>query len=130
MFWHRRGKEQYVVASGAVKKTQGLLEWKRHIFVGDTKDGGCATCLGTVGDKAQEAWIAAEGGVKVPVDWPAKTETETERSDGDERGEDMLRARCLCKGVDFYITRPTTQSGMLCLILTTPNEHYVCHAPH
>ena len=91
------------LATGALEKAEGWVDFKGCIFVGDTRDGGVS------------AWLPG-----LPA-WEG-TQEETSRYEGPmtkgvegERGEEggKLECYCRCGGVEFYITRPNEESREL-----------------
>lgn len=91
------------IATGVLDKSEGILSFKEHIFVGDTKDGGLSS------------WIDGPSW----TGWPEKSETwkptsdtaAEERSSKPENGGEVLKCYCQCRGVQFNITRPDKDSS-------------------
>ena len=80
-----------------------MVRLERHIFVGDTKDGGMSGWVGGV-----EAWEGYEEVSRRLGDgeW-------MEGLKGSVEGERELQAYCHCRGVRFKITRPDESSAKL-----------------
>ena len=79
------------------------MRLEKHIFVGDTGDGGLSEWVGDV-----DAW---EGFSKESRLWERGSGKEGTKGSGE--GERELQAYCLCKGVRFKITRPDASSAKL-----------------
>jgi len=109
MFWLCRNVTDgpLIVYGGAIEDLNAdVIKYERHIFIGDTKDGG-------VGD-----WIADVDGVqctrykyggdseKLALGWRAE-------KSANARGKalEMIGGSCHCRGVEFYLTRPDEQSS-------------------
>ncbi|KAL8790760.1 MAG: hypothetical protein Q9213_000384 [Squamulea squamosa] len=90
----------YEICTGVLDEAEGLLTFKQHIFVENTKDGGLSS------------WIegAAWNG------WPEKSERFQQparkpqpQAVGDS--SETLKCYCHCRGVEFYVTRPDKESA-------------------
>jgi len=99
IFFNDKKKETCYVAIGALN--EGSWEFKDHICVEDTKDGGCSNWLRSVGNKTLKRWRNIDD-----VQWIDEGQKKYTREEKDE-----LRVHCLCKGIDFRITQPTAESG-------------------
>ncbi|KAL8723744.1 MAG: hypothetical protein Q9225_000039 [Loekoesia sp. 1 TL-2023] len=90
------------VASGVVDKTEGILTFKQHTFIGDTKDGGLSSWLEGLSwagqpDQGEEMRFKTN---------PTPDKGAREAANPSE----MLNCHCHCGGVQFRITRPNPSS--------------------
>lgn len=86
------------VASGVIDKAEGMLTFKQHMFVGDTKDGGLSSWLEGLSwagqpDRSEEMRLNTH---------PTPEKGAPEAADPSE----TLKCHCHCGGVQFRITRP------------------------
>lgn len=92
-----------VIASGVVEKSEGILSFQEHIFVGDTKDGGVSNWIDgpswTGFNEKSDLWK------------PASNFAAEERSERTGDGDEVLKCYCQCRGVQFNITRPNKDSS-------------------
>lgn len=91
------------IASGIVDRAEGLVDFRQHIFVGDTKDGGLSNCIEGI------AWSGhPEQSEKLQLSSkPALENTTATRTNPGE----VLECYCQCRGVQFNITRPNQSSS-------------------
>ncbi|KAI4178522.1 MAG: hypothetical protein L6R41_008354 [Letrouitia leprolyta] len=90
------------IASGIVNKAEGSIEFREHIFVGDTKDGGLSNCL----EGLQWSGHPGQSERLELTSKPALASTPTNK-----RREEVLECYCRCHGVEFIITRPNQSSS-------------------
>jgi hypothetical protein len=120
MFIKLENDNTWLVYSGAideikVPKHESLTRLERvveHEFVGDTIDGGMATCLDQV-NGSQVAMRARGPGSNKVGDGLDDIQRNLARSDKDidvAQTEDTLKARCHCGGVQYQVTRPNAES--------------------
>ena len=84
--------------STGLLKGEGLLELQKHIFVADTIDGGLASWITDI-----PAYEGFSSGKRLDVTtFHTLTDVHNKATE--------LRAHCLCKGVQFKITRPNPAS--------------------
>ncbi|KAF2009413.1 hypothetical protein BU24DRAFT_316276, partial [Aaosphaeria arxii CBS 175.79] len=109
-----KGVESWCVATSLVGGVEGsreeLWEFKRHIFVGDTEDGGLANWIFEYDGKKLEKWIGRDATVRTEEnkhgDWVHHDVGNKEKKEKSNVAEDKLKASCHCGGVEFYISRP------------------------
>ncbi|KAL8835703.1 MAG: hypothetical protein Q9170_003205 [Blastenia crenularia] len=91
------------IASGVVGKAQGIVEFKEHIFVDDTKDGGLSSWV------SGTAWSGhTEQSEKMqPSSKPRRKNNAAGTADPNE----VLKCHCQCRGVQFNITHPNEASS-------------------
>jgi hypothetical protein len=105
---------RWLVATGLLDRTEGVLKWTGCKWVEDTLDGGVSVWLNSIVDsdgtkRELKRWMLQDGenGEIVPA------ETLRELAPGKkvmEGEEERLDAQCHCGGVKFYITRPNATS--------------------
>lgn len=100
---HESKSDSNHIASGIVDKSEGLVEFREQIFVGDTKDGGLSICLEGIhwsGHPGQSERLEL-------TSKPALDKTSSNRTSAEE----VLECYCRCGGVQFSITRPNQSSS-------------------
>ena len=100
-----RKRDSIGILTGVLENTPGLVEYEDHIFVGDTRDGGCSTLLRHAPDgtalKRWRRWSGTEG-EELPESWP------------DDGSDPAAKARekaypeftplwCHCRGVKLFL---------------------------
>jgi hypothetical protein len=108
------GGEKWFVTASLVdfKKEEEVEVWEymRHIFVGDTGDGGIAEKLEWIGGKRLTLWNERqrdeEGEGARFGEQGERALWQQEIEDDKRRGSGKLRAACHCGGVAFSIDRP------------------------
>ncbi|KAL8762622.1 MAG: hypothetical protein Q9184_001423 [Pyrenodesmia sp. 2 TL-2023] len=103
IYIHDSGTGEDFVASGVIDKSEGILSFKEHIFVGDTKDGGLSSWIDG------PSWT--EWSEKSEIWKPTENTIVEERSTGPQDGGEVLKCYCQCRGVQFNITRPNKDSS-------------------
>lgn len=82
------------------------LYWPRHEYIADTLDGGIAEFLPSMNAKSIERWAGHPGNSEqLPLHWSAP-----ERSQHPNSSHSKLHAHCKCRGVEFWIARPSDGS--------------------
>ena len=94
--------EDIYLASGTIHEGGKYTKLDRHIYVGDTQDGGLATLL-----PEASSWMGYEDVTEL-VNPTALHVPAAKHAPGQE--ESPLNAHCHCNGVRFVITRPTFAS--------------------
>jgi hypothetical protein len=92
---------RFCIHTGALDRLDDTIQTKRQIFVEDTQDGGFSHWLrnlpiethATLDDSLPENWL------------------QTSKQTATHNTTDRLHAHCLCKGVNFWISRPLTSSA-------------------
>lgn len=102
----------YGVFSGVLANldVRGLVEFKDHIFVGDTLDGGATPWLCSLNGEGKPEvarWMECRGnGEALTHDWP---QVKSLPNAADVSGLDEIPLRCRCKGVDFVLRNPVKE---------------------
>ena len=105
MYLQYADDRHFEVAIGVIDKTDGVVEFRRHMWIGDTKDGGASDWIPNVGGKVMERWHEAPNvSARLDSGWTDKAVSDVSSD------TDKLRAHCHCGGVEFYITRPNSDS--------------------
>ncbi|KAF1814462.1 hypothetical protein P152DRAFT_272609 [Eremomyces bilateralis CBS 781.70] len=95
---------QWTTSTATVDEPEKLFEYKHHIFVPDTKDGGLSDLLPMINGREMRLWRGEKyQSEELPKSWKGAPPA----PDPSER----LEARCLCGGVKFFITRPDADVG-------------------
>jgi hypothetical protein len=94
--------KMWCISTGVVDKSDEVFEFKHHIFVTSTKDGGFSDFVPRINDRVLKCWEGhQEDSLELGADWKSSTRKETtSTSDG------RLHAHCHCGGVSFYLHRP------------------------
>jgi hypothetical protein len=111
LFWvrHKDGGDSWDVATGALHKTDGVVNIGYHIWVGDTLDGGLADQLRTIDGKELPRYKEERESEELPVGWRAPSITGKQI---DAKEDDQLRGFCHCGTIGFAITRPSESSAL------------------
>lgn len=83
-----------------------------HSWVGDTRDGGWAGWVKRRDGRSVKRWMTNDRGEECPFGWRAGGGGGSSEQGAEARRDDVLRASCLCRGVEFVITRPNEETGM------------------
>lgn len=103
MLDYAKSEGQWHIATGVVEKSEGVFEFKEHLFVTSTKDGGLSDWLLRIGGGLLKRWEGQpEVSEELSDDWQARTHSSPQAHKFAER----LHVHCHCKGVEFHITRP------------------------
>ncbi|KAF2798837.1 hypothetical protein K505DRAFT_321562 [Melanomma pulvis-pyrius CBS 109.77] len=85
-----------------VNNTDKLVDYKAHIWVGDTPDGGASQFVTHVNGKELGRFLQDSGKSKViPLSWTSSSSSESLKNK-----IDRIHAHCHCKGVEFFISPP------------------------
>ncbi|KAI9796975.1 MAG: hypothetical protein M1835_002498 [Candelina submexicana] len=117
MFGFHKPSKIWKAATGVLDRTEGIAEFKGHMWVGDTGDGGGAEWLKSIGGGGMDVWKEGAGSSK-RLDYRDvslqqdlhKAEIWNNHQNLKDRPK-MLNARCHCNGVAFSITPPTNSSS-------------------
>jgi hypothetical protein len=90
------------IHTGTLDQLEDNILFNRQIFVKDTLDGGFSNWLG---DLHVETHATRDD--KLPTNWPAAENVNEQTIKSPER----LHAHCVCKGVEFWIARPSSSSA-------------------
>jgi hypothetical protein len=100
-------KVEWGVVTGTIEIWDGVLALNSHDFVHDTTDGGFTHFLPHLNGKESKLWSGQpETSEKLSPYWSDKETTSKDQPQPTSR----LHAYCKCKGVRFYIARPSSQS--------------------
>jgi len=97
-------KGYWRVASGCLEQADGIIQPMWHIYIEDTKDGGLSDWLPEINGKILPRYRETIGSDEVPPGWSLST------SSAKPSPSDKLYAHCACKGVEFFISRPSAKS--------------------
>ncbi|CZR54771.1 uncharacterized protein PAC_04655 [Phialocephala subalpina] len=106
------------VATGTLDDVARNVEFSDHVFVGDTKDGGAAVWLRET-YRGPLSVYAHAGRDYYTGKFPPRITFSKQKHRYPHLpllGDDQLKASCLCKAVQFHITRPTSS-----LQIVSPN---------
>jgi hypothetical protein len=97
---------EWFISTAVVDKAEGIFEFKNHIFVSSTKDGGLSDWVPRVDGRELKSWETHTGaGSELDVSWKEK-----HKSTHKNTKSDRLHVHCHCNGVSFYIQRPDYNS--------------------
>jgi hypothetical protein len=100
--------KDWCISTGVVDKTEGIFEFKHHIFVPSTGDGGFSEFLPKIGDRALKYWEGHQEESRELT--PAWKDSITKTADPEPK-DDRLHAHCHCGGVSLYLSRPNYESS-------------------
>lgn len=89
--------------TGALDKLEDIVHVERQIFVQDTKDGGFTNFLKTWDGEAVKTSATIDD--DLPSDWPHTHQASSINP------SDRLHGHCVCNGVNFWVSRPSSISG-------------------
>lgn len=96
----------WFVTSGTLEKAQGIYELQGHFFLGDSKDGGCSDWMTEFSGRTVQRRLISKDSEKLPLGWKSSESQEAAKSSPPNR----YNAHCKCKGVEFWIARPSERS--------------------
>ncbi|KAL8943990.1 MAG: hypothetical protein Q9216_000699 [Gyalolechia sp. 2 TL-2023] len=104
------------IASGIVDRTEGLLEFREHIFVGDTKDGGLSQCVEGIAwsghpEQSEQLQLPSKSALENTA--ASRSKSKSKSKSKSNRGE-VLECYCQCRGVHFNIIPPGQSSSNVC----------------
>ncbi|KAF1982258.1 hypothetical protein K402DRAFT_311313, partial [Aulographum hederae CBS 113979] len=96
----------FSVSTGSLDRSAGIVNFKGHMHIEPTLDGGASDWIPSIGAAAAQRWLGVPGESQaVPSGWRG-VEVRGTRPTSSEK----LHAYCHCRGVEFYITRPNKES--------------------
>lgn len=99
-------KVTWSVMSGTLEKFDGVAYLRGHEFIADTLDGGISGFIHTFEGKELDRWSGQPyESPQLPRHW-----TDERVSSVKPSPSDMIHAHCKCKGVEFWIRRPSETS--------------------
>ncbi|KAK0832916.1 hypothetical protein LTR73_002003 [Friedmanniomyces endolithicus] len=107
------GGAHWDVCTGALEQLDGVVEFDCHELLSDTRDGGFSDFLQRVDGKTIARWAGEPGGEQLPQYWrsaPLSSTTAKKPTSSSASREERLHAYCRCRGVEFWISRPNSQS--------------------
>jgi hypothetical protein len=99
--------DQLCISTAVVDKAEDIFNFKNHIFVTSTRDGGFSEMVPKISERVLKCWeghVGDEG--ELTPDW--KDAIKATLKPGTK--EDRLHVHCQCNGVSFYISRPDWNS--------------------
>lgn len=97
--------DSWTILSGCLERLDGIVTITRHIYVGDTLDGGLANHMQSIRDKAIKRFPSwgreDEPEPEVPLHW---------RADGETKSPETLPLYCQCRSIQLYLTRASKLS--------------------
>jgi hypothetical protein len=107
MYLHYKKDGHFEVATGTFQldSTDGIIDFRSHMWIEDTIDGGASPFITEIGDRTLNRYPQeAKPSVELSLTW--RDEPKSTAQDN----EDKLHAHCHCRGVEFWISRPTQES--------------------
>ncbi|TFK27695.1 hypothetical protein FA15DRAFT_701697 [Coprinopsis marcescibilis] len=96
------GTQHWYASVGALEQVDGIVKLARHVYVGDTLDGGISNHIPQYAGVTIPRFKQSGAGETVDADWGTKGSA---NSTADSK--DVLRFHCHCKGVEVYAKRAT-----------------------
>lgn len=90
-----------------VANTDGLVNFKAHMWIDDTLDGGASQYITDINGAILNRYLRqSDKSNEIPLDWksPALSQKLS--------GSDKVYAHCHCKGVEFYVRHPNQASTL------------------
>ncbi|KAH7066082.1 Mss4-like protein [Paraphoma chrysanthemicola] len=105
----REEEEEWFIAVSLVDAAQDIWDFREHIFVESTRDGGLATALTEINGKHVKLWkerpVPKQEQFPRGVWTPKQDEVRTTL-----HLEEKLQVKCLCGGIEFFISRPNSST--------------------
>lgn len=103
--YHHDGHFEAATGTLQVESTEGIVDYKAHIWIEDTPDGGASQFITHIGDRELKRYLQEPGrSEEVPLQWRRKI------PDSNPNKQARIHAHCHCKGVEFYISPPNAES--------------------
>ena len=100
MLEHDQRTNLWAVSTGVLKSFDGIVRLAEHVFIHDTADGGLSVWLAATGDEQLKRFSRGSSSVEINDVNPPPQQSDAA----------SLHAHCDCKGVEFYVSRPSAQS--------------------
>ena len=98
--------QHYDIMTGTLEKFDGVVEHQGYEYLCDTLDGGFADFLPAINGKQLDRWLQRPNQSELaPLFWQSP-----ERPNVEAKPDDKMYCHCHCKGVKFYIARPSERS--------------------
>ncbi|KAF2814988.1 uncharacterized protein BDZ99DRAFT_458940 [Mytilinidion resinicola] len=98
------------VSTGSLDRTDGVVEFKGHMWISDTNDGGASDLIPSINETPLKRWASeALTSPELARGWKHTTPNPNKPTFPPPPAE-KLHAHCHCNGVSFYISRPDTLS--------------------
>lgn len=107
MYLHYNHDNHFEAATGTLQldTTDGIIDFRSHIWIEDTRDGGASPFVAEIGDRTLNRFPREpKPSVELSFTW---------KDDAAYTGlstADKLHAHCHCRGVEFWIERPNQES--------------------
>lgn len=99
----------WCVSTGTLDRSDGIVDFKGHMWIEDTRDGGGSGWILSTNSKPMERWLVEpHKSPSIPLGWEESSAPPF--ASVDDAAESRLPACCHCKGVQFFITRPNVSS--------------------
>ncbi|KAK3063573.1 hypothetical protein LTS18_014456, partial [Coniosporium uncinatum] len=70
MFLEDASDGHFEVSTGSLDRSDGVVQFKGHMWVGDTRDGGASVWVPSIGNRVAERWLEAPNtSQELPSDW-------------------------------------------------------------
>ncbi|PPQ73887.1 hypothetical protein CVT24_011947 [Panaeolus cyanescens] len=117
-----QSQSQWMVSTGCLERTEGIVKVGSHTFLADTKDGGLSEFYRTLNGVAIPRYAYAQGegtgssDATLPLHWKdprlvRKQQCQQLEKGGSENHEDRLHLHCHCGNVKLYLTRPDQEEA-------------------
>ncbi|KAH7067177.1 hypothetical protein FB567DRAFT_616002 [Paraphoma chrysanthemicola] len=125
---HGEEEEEWFIAVSLVEAEEDTWDFREHIFVQSTHDGGLATALTDIDGKHVKLWKERP----VPDqdrfprgDWTPKQDEARKKIHWEK-----LQAKCLCGGIEFFISRPNSMTFASTPPSLVPTDKSKYHGSH
>jgi len=103
MFERDESFGEWRLAHGTLDDPEAVTSIKAHIFIEDTKDGGCSDWLTHIDNQKIKRWNGfPERSSEVPERWHTSEQIQSNK--------EPVHVHCDCSGVSFYVSRPSALS--------------------
>jgi hypothetical protein len=109
MFLEYDDDGHFEVSTGTLNQSDGIVQFKGHMWIESSNDGGGSDWLPFLGDRKAERWLrGAHDGPEAPDGW--KSQASISAASKPPSSDDKLHAHCHCGGVQLYVSRPNAES--------------------
>lgn len=105
VLWNGPEQDTWDIPTGCLEKIDDVIQFKGHIYVKDTVDGGSADFITQHAGNPLSIHGTGSDSQELAPGW--RNTSEPQSVDQHAR----LHAHCACSGISFYIARPSTTSS-------------------
>ncbi|KAF9050439.1 Mss4-like protein [Panaeolus papilionaceus] len=99
-------ESRWMVSTGSLERTEGIVKVGYHAFIKDTKDGGMTKFYRTLNGVDIPRYGLEEHSETLPADWKEENLATLQK-----KHQDKLHAHCHCRSISLYLTRPSQEES-------------------